>query len=529
MTGSAALSEAASCARARHGALGFLSPPLANFLGHLVLVGPLLGPLHPAFLSMSKLYHQTDAGTAEIILRTQCMKPGSGGLAGGGIYFATTPELTGHKAHRHGVILEATVALGKIHTLAANGDPTMTLQKLKSMGFDSVCIARAVSSGHEYVVYDPGQVQRIIRDLSFKLDGTEWTARYASHGWLDKRHQHANRLAGQWAKRYFSINACGTFSYAKNEVARPKVELPLCDVAKVTPVEGDFSWGGFCFIISCPPVHLTVRADSLADRNRWIAGLIHHSRLWREKNGQIVRVATVATRGAGAVPGASAVPPKDEKTYTERSADVTQTRGDRGDNAPPRPPPADEEKVSGPWTLDCDEYENMAQLLTPLGRGEGPRLSKRRTAMDRSAGAVPSVQDGSSHFDRHAEAAQSRRARCAAELARAPAADGDGDGRQPAAVDDVKQTQSDAIRRNQTQSEQSDANGNQTQSDDDERRRNGRSSLKHAADAYAAGAISADEVCIVELVDDVELVEDDDDDDDDKLVSHHQPHRDVWG
>ena len=113
---------------------------------------------------MSKLYHQTDAGTAEIILRTQCMKPGSVGLAGGGIYFATTPELTGHKAHKKGVILEATVALGKIHTLVANGDPTMTLQKLKSMGFDSVCIARAVSSGQEYVVYDPGQVTRIIRD-----------------------------------------------------------------------------------------------------------------------------------------------------------------------------------------------------------------------------------------------------------------------------------------------------------------------------------------------------------------------------
>jgi len=358
-------------------------------------------------------------------------------------------------------------------------------------------------------------------DAEIVRKGIEWTAGYAWHGWLGKRHQHANRLGGQWAQRYFSINACGTFSYAKNEVARPKVELPLCDVTKVTPVEGDFSWG---FIISCPPVHLTVRADSLADRNRWIAGLIHHSRLWREKNGQIVRVATVATRGAGAVPGANAVPPKDEETYTERSADVTQTRGSRGANAPPRPPPADEEKVSGPWTLDCDEYENMAQLLTPLGRGEGPRLSKRRTAMDRSAGAVPNVQDGSSHFDRHAEAAQSRRARRAAELARAPAADGDGDGRQPAAVDDVKQTQSAAIRRNQRQSE---ANGNQTQSDDDERWRNERSSLKHAADAYAASAISADEVCIVDL-----LTEDDDDDDDDKLVSHRQirqPHRDVWG
>jgi len=102
---------------------------------------------------------------AEIILRTQQMKPGIGGLAGGGIYFATTPELTGHKAHKNGVILEATVSLGKVLTLDATGDPDMTLQKLKSMGFDSVCIARAVSSGQEYVVYDPEQVLSIVRAM----------------------------------------------------------------------------------------------------------------------------------------------------------------------------------------------------------------------------------------------------------------------------------------------------------------------------------------------------------------------------
>ena len=59
------------------------------------------------------------------------------------------------------MILEETVALGRIHTLDANGDPNMTLQKLKVKGFDSVCIARPVSSGHEYVVYDPKQVLRI--------------------------------------------------------------------------------------------------------------------------------------------------------------------------------------------------------------------------------------------------------------------------------------------------------------------------------------------------------------------------------
>jgi hypothetical protein len=112
-------------------------------------------------LSGTKLYHQTDSATANIIIQTQKMKPGSGGLAGGGIYFATTPELTSHKAHKKGVILEATVALGRIHTLEAAGDPTMTLQKLNSLGYNSVCIARAVSSGQEYVVYDPKQVSAI--------------------------------------------------------------------------------------------------------------------------------------------------------------------------------------------------------------------------------------------------------------------------------------------------------------------------------------------------------------------------------
>jgi len=108
----------------------------------------------------ARLYHQTDDATAKIILQ-EGMKPGNGGVAGGGIYFATTPELTGHKAHKKGVILEATVALGRIHTLEAAGDPTMTLQKLNSLGYNSVCIARAVSSGQEYVVYDPKQVSAI--------------------------------------------------------------------------------------------------------------------------------------------------------------------------------------------------------------------------------------------------------------------------------------------------------------------------------------------------------------------------------
>lgn len=109
------------------------------------------------------LYHQTDERTAETILRTQRMQPGTNGLAGAGIYFATTPNLTDHKARRKGVILEATVRIGRLHTLDENGDSSMSLNKLKNIGCDSVCIARPVSSGHEYVIYDPTQILRIQR------------------------------------------------------------------------------------------------------------------------------------------------------------------------------------------------------------------------------------------------------------------------------------------------------------------------------------------------------------------------------
>jgi len=117
--------------------------------------------LRNALRTGTKLYHQTDAATAKIILTTQEMKPGAGGLAGPGMYFATSKQLTSHKAHKHGVILEATVNLGRILTLGSSGDSSMTLQKLKSQNTDSVCIARPVSCGQEYVVYDSKRVLSI--------------------------------------------------------------------------------------------------------------------------------------------------------------------------------------------------------------------------------------------------------------------------------------------------------------------------------------------------------------------------------
>jgi len=155
----------------------------------------------------TQLYHQTDEATAEIILKTQEMKPGKKGLAGGGIYFATTEELTGHKALHKGVILRAYVRLGRIKTLDHDGDTRMTLAKLRSEGFDSVCIARKVSSGHEYVVYDPAQVLYIepFRPLRSRSPSTDSSAstrsgssssgsrrRRSSHGSRRRRSRHGS-------------------------------------------------------------------------------------------------------------------------------------------------------------------------------------------------------------------------------------------------------------------------------------------------------------------------------------------------
>ena len=53
----------------------------------------------------SFLCHQTCPEMAEIIIATQEMKPGSTGLAGGGIYFAEKAVMTEMKAHRRGSIL----------------------------------------------------------------------------------------------------------------------------------------------------------------------------------------------------------------------------------------------------------------------------------------------------------------------------------------------------------------------------------------------------------------------------------------
>eukprot|EP00971_Amphidinium_carterae_P140224 2778308-Amphidinium_carterae.1 len=89
------------------------------------------------------LYHQTSPEVAAIILQSGIMHCGESGLAGGGIYFAETPEHTNHKAKKRGAILECRVSLGRVKKLSAGGDSRITYGSLRRERRDSVCIARS--------------------------------------------------------------------------------------------------------------------------------------------------------------------------------------------------------------------------------------------------------------------------------------------------------------------------------------------------------------------------------------------------
>lgn len=78
-------------------------------------------------------------------------------FAGGGIYFATTPEDANRKAKNHGALLTCRVNLGNLKTISEDGDTSLTFSKLLNEGYDSVLIRRV--RGVEYVVYNYDQVQ----------------------------------------------------------------------------------------------------------------------------------------------------------------------------------------------------------------------------------------------------------------------------------------------------------------------------------------------------------------------------------
>ena len=102
-----------------------------------------------------RLYHCTSKSNAAAIKRNG-FRCGSSGLAGGGIYFAESVDDASRKARHQGVVLECEVNLGRMRHIGFSGEDDLTLSRLNSAGYDSVCIPR---NGTEYCVYESSRVR----------------------------------------------------------------------------------------------------------------------------------------------------------------------------------------------------------------------------------------------------------------------------------------------------------------------------------------------------------------------------------
>jgi hypothetical protein len=115
------------------------------------------------------LYHQTTLDCARSILNggfrvSRGQHPHL--LAGEGVYFATHPLSTHHKARSKGAILRVTVPVGLSMPVPFNGQAGLDHRTIASQGYGSVKIPRndwrgsgnATENGAEYVVYDPSKI-----------------------------------------------------------------------------------------------------------------------------------------------------------------------------------------------------------------------------------------------------------------------------------------------------------------------------------------------------------------------------------
>lgn len=134
--------------------------------------------------NMVRLFHQTSRQNWDSIKGDNKMNRGPGGLAGPGIYFATTADDTNHKAMNRGVTLEIPVCLGRTKTISPKGDKSITYRGLKREGYDSVKIPR---SGDEYVVYSWRQVKvdqaYVVREESIQIHLYSAPEQYHPSGW----------------------------------------------------------------------------------------------------------------------------------------------------------------------------------------------------------------------------------------------------------------------------------------------------------------------------------------------------------
>ena len=108
------------------------------------------------------------------------------------------------------------------------------------------------------------------------------------YGWLKKKSQGK----GRWSRRYFFVDETrGTLGYAKSHTGRgskPSAVLPIADITKIETVPGEPN----TFVISCPPIHLTVAAVSVKERKNWVRQLELRAEVWRARQAEKMPVAS---------------------------------------------------------------------------------------------------------------------------------------------------------------------------------------------------------------------------------------------
>jgi ubiquitin C len=159
-----------------------------------------------------RLYHCTSKSNAAAIKRNG-FRCGSSGLAGGGIYFAESVDDASRKARHQGVVLECEVNLGRMRHIGFSGEDDLTLSRLNSAGYDSVCIPR---NGTEYCVYESSRVRVVgehrdtrasspvssprrshsIRSILHDSDDDDDMSRLQAH--MLMRALHARQFQGGW-------------------------------------------------------------------------------------------------------------------------------------------------------------------------------------------------------------------------------------------------------------------------------------------------------------------------------------------
>ena len=165
-------------------------------------------------------------------------------------------------------------------------------------------------------------------------------------GWLLKRHTSGKTIGAQWARRYLHVNEVrGTLSMSKGPSKTASAVLPLSEIKSVTVSERSDETGPNCFVISCPPVHLTVRADSPEECRMWIRQLRLRADAWRAKSNPVVsaRVAGPAEAGSAELQGASPSPSPSlpsqghveyESAAQQDSATLARSRSPHDDASP---------------------------------------------------------------------------------------------------------------------------------------------------------------------------------------------------